>query len=82
MKEKNDPSHQLHLVTVEASSPASQQSTDSLIVQGLQNYKELQAQMDRALFAKPQDIETLAVVMPQLKVLRERLASYGVRVRS
>ena len=36
--------------------------------------------MDRALFALPQDVETLAVVMPKLQLLRERLASYGVRV--
>ena len=34
----------------------------------------------RALFAKPQDVETLAVVMPKMQLLKERLANYGVRV--
>jgi hypothetical protein len=43
-------------------------------------FQELQEEVDRALFAKPQDVETLAVVMPKMQLLKERLANYGVRV--
>ena len=71
----------LHLVQAEEPSPNSQQEKEAFIAQGVLRYQELQAEMDRALFAKPQDIETLAAVMPKLQTLRERLASYGVRVR-
>ena len=54
---------------------------DTLVGQGVLRYEELRAEVDRALFATPQDIETLKELMPQMQLLRERLASYGVHVR-
>jgi hypothetical protein len=70
----------LHLVKTEEASASSRQETEAFIAKGVLRYQELQAEMDRALFAKPQDVETLAVVMPKMQLLKERLASYGVRV--
>ncbi len=70
----------LHLVKTADVPAGSQQETDTFIAQGVLRFQELQEEMDRALFAKPQDVETLSVVMPQMQVLKERLASYGVRV--
>jgi hypothetical protein len=70
----------LHLVQAKEPSTTSQQQMDSMIAEGVLRYQELQSEMDRALFAKPQDVETLAVVMPKMQLLKERLASYGVRV--
>lgn len=69
----------LHLVKAKEPSTVSQQM-DSTIAGGVLQYQELQAEMDRALFARPQDVKTLAVVMPKMQLLKERLASYGVRV--
>jgi hypothetical protein len=70
----------LHLVKTAEALVSSQQETEAFIAQGVLHYQELQEEMDRALFAKPQDVETLTVVMPQMQLLKERLASYGVRV--
>ncbi len=81
MKKKTDSHRQLHLVTEEDAPTAAQQPTDSLIVQGLRRYEQLQAEVDRALFATPQDIPTLQELMPEMQLLRQRLASYGVHVR-
>jgi hypothetical protein len=80
MKHSKVVSNGLHLVKAEDPSAASQQEKDTLIAQGVLRYQELQAEVDRALFASPQDEETLAVVMPQMQALRERLAAHGVRV--
>lgn len=70
----------LHLVVATEPSTTSQQEKDTLIAQGVLRYQELQAEVDRALFAIPPDEETLVVVMPQMQALRERLAAHGVRV--
>lgn len=80
MTPKTDARRGLHLVKAKEPSTAPQPQMDSMIAEGVLQYQELQAEMDRALFARPQDVETLAVVMPKLQLLRERLASYGVRV--
>jgi hypothetical protein len=77
---KTQSSRRLHLVQATERSTASKQEMDTWIAEGVLQYQELQGEMDRALFANPQDVETLAVVMPKLQLLRERLASYGVRV--
>ena len=77
---QNSSSRSLHLVKDEEPSAESQQERDTLIAQGVLRYQELQAQVDRALFAIPPDEETLAVMMPQMQALRERLAAHGVRV--
>ena len=84
MKKQTNPKCEIHMVIDDINellATTSQPEQDSLILQGVRNYKELQAEMDRALFAKPQDVHTLAEVMPQLQQLRERLASYGVHVQ-
>jgi hypothetical protein len=70
----------LHLIKTEEPSTTSQQETEAFIAQGVLRFQELQEEVDRALFAKPQDVETLAVVMPKMQLLKERLANYGVRV--
>jgi hypothetical protein len=70
----------LHLIKTEEPSTTSQQETEAFIAQGVLRFQELQEEVDRALFAKPQDVETLAVVMPKMQLLKDRLASYGVRV--
>lgn len=64
----------------EPSTP-SQLEIDRLVGQGVLRYEALRVEVDRALFATPQDIETLEELMPQMQLLRERLASYGVHVR-
>jgi hypothetical protein len=77
----------LHLVTAEEAAarcqqdpkPSSQQERDSLIANGMRRYQELQAEVDRELFGT-QDRDKLAVLLPDLQLLRQRLASYGVHV--
>jgi hypothetical protein len=80
MKSQKDPERKLHLVADEERPTTSQPPVDSLIADGVRNYQELQKEVDRALFARPQDVEKLSVLFPQLQFLRERLASYGVHV--
>ena len=81
---KPNPSCEIHMVIDdidELLAKTCQQQLDSLIFHGVRHYKELQAEMDRALFATPQDIPAIADVLPQLQLLRAQLESYGVHVQ-
>ena len=85
----------LHLVTAEEASfiaqqdastnvqpelaPGSQQELDTLIANGLRRFQQVQAELDRELFGD-QNHEKLAALFPELRLLRERLAHYGIRV--
>ena len=89
--------HGLHLITSEeaaanarqaASSvaelepePASQQELDTFIANGIRRYQQLQQEFDRALFAEHQDVDQISVLLPELQLLRQRLASYGIHLR-
>ena len=71
---------QLHLVTAEEAAAGSQQQ-DALLASGIRHYEKLQQAADRELFGR-QDPERLIVLYRELQTLRERLARYGVHVRS
>ena len=70
----------LHLVKATEPAAASQQEMDSLIANGVRRYQELQQEVDHELFAEHRDLEKLAVLLPELQLIRQRLASYGVNV--
>ena len=94
---KTRPRRGLHLVTAEEAAriaeqavpdvaepepePASQQELDTLIANGIRRYQQLQQEFDRALFAEEQDTDKITEVLPELQLLRTRLASYGIHLR-
>ena len=79
--QQNDPQSQLHLVDASEAADLASQQRDTLIAQGVQAYQKLQDEFDRELFGQ-RDLDTLASLLEQKHLLRERLASYGVRVRA
>ena len=93
---KTRPRRGLHLVTAEEAAriaeqaersvepepePASQQELDSLIANGMRRYQQLQQEFDRALFAEKQDTDKISALLPELQLLRSRLANYGIHLR-
>jgi hypothetical protein len=60
--------------------PASAQQLDSLIANGIRRYQQLQQEFDRELFGE-RNLENIEIILPELHLLRERLASYGVHVK-
>lgn len=79
--QQNDSQSQLHLVDASEAADLSSQQRDTLIAQGVQAYQKLQDEFDHELFGR-RDIDTLTSLMQQKHLVRERLDSYGVRVRA
>jgi hypothetical protein len=85
---KTNAHRNLHLVTAEEKemraqqqpSTSSQQELDRVIASGVRRYQELQQAFDRELFGD-QDMEKIGEILPELQLLRQRLASYGIHVR-
>ena len=77
----NEQQSQLHLVDTRETADLASQQRDTLIAQGVQAYQKLQDEFDRELFGQ-RDLDTLASLLEQKHLVRERLANYGVRVRA
>ena len=52
---------------------------DKLIAEGVRRYEQLQQQFYGEM-AGNRDLQKLEVLLPEMQLLRQRLASYGVRV--
>jgi len=59
-----------------------QQELDSLIAEGVRSYQQLQQEFDAELFSPTPDPDVLGPLIARKNLVRERLASYGVRVRA
>ena len=79
MRTYPDPTHTLHLITRQDASDPDQLELDHEIAQGIRAYQQLQIEFDRELFST-QDVDTLTTLIQQKKLLRERLAAYGIKV--
>ena len=95
MKKKTPDRHGLHLMSTEEAalmvqqpdptleepeSPPPATELDSFLLQGIRRYEEVSKEFDRELFGS-QDLEKMGALLKEKHLLRERLASYGVRVR-
>ena len=90
-KQKPNPRQTLHIVTAEEAAsvaqppqepePDWQTDRDRLVASGLRRYQQLQHEVDQALFARPQEVDALRELLPELELVRQRLASYGVHVQ-
>jgi hypothetical protein len=88
MRKKSKAQQQLHLVTAEEASafsqtelsPVAPSDEDAFLGDGIRRYQELQRAFDEELFGK-KDLQKLAEILPELQLVRERLAAHGVRVR-
>ena len=81
MRTYPDPTHTLHLATRQEASDPEQTECDRQIAEGMRAYQQLQMEFDRELFST-QDVDTLTTLIQQKKVLRERLAAHGIKVRA
>src|SRR5664279_1493688 len=72
----------LHLVSEPAAPPPSDPGTDHLIAEGVKALQTLQQQFDDELFSLTPDVDELGRLLVHMNNLRERLAAYGVRVRT
>jgi hypothetical protein len=84
MKKIATAQQQLHLVTSEeaaaVSQSLSQNEENAFIANGIRRYQQLQREFDEELFGS-RDLDKITALLPEINLLRERLASYGIHVR-
>ena len=81
MRNYPDPTQNLHLLARQQASDIDHLELEQEIVQGLRAYQQLQLEFDRELFST-RDPDTLAALIQQKNLVRERLAAHGIKVRA
>jgi hypothetical protein len=70
------------LVSTEAAPPTTDPVLDHEIAEGVRTYQRLQQQIDKELFSASPDPEVIGSLFGEQKLIRERLAAHGIRVRA